>query len=312
MTQSGWDAASEIASAAKRIGPYAKNTPLVHSRELSRLTGSEVYLKCENLQETGSFKFRGALNKIIALREKSNPEKVVAASNGNHGLAVASAAAKFGIEAVIYLSSAASAEREERIRGMGARVVRAEGGCEDAELIARAFADSEGLAYVSPYNDYHVVAGQGTLSFEILSQLGRSPDFAYISVGGGGLIGGAGAGLRSRCDCHVVGCWAENSPVMYECIKKGVIIDVPERPTISNSTSGGIEAGSVTFPICQKAISSYVLVSEEQIRSAMKLIADHDGQEIEGAAGVSVAALLEAGKGRQGKLQVVVLCGGNR
>src|SRR5262249_30433134 len=156
------------------------------------------------------------------------------------------------------------------IEGLGARIHHAGDDPLTAELAARRAAEESGRVFISPYNDLDVVAGQGTIAVEMLEQL-PALDAVFVAVGGGGLIGGIGAYLKEAAPgCEIVGCWPENSPVMHECLRAGKIVEVPERPTLSESTAGGLEPGSVTFDLCRRVIDRSVLVTEEEILAAMR------------------------------------------
>ena len=299
----------QIIEAEKRIRPYLRETPLEYSYVLTRMTGSEVYLKLENLQITGSFKARGALNKIASL--KNSKAKIVTASTGNHGLGVANALSVVKKEGTIYLPHDASPAKVEAIRMRGIPVEFYGDSCEETERYVRALAEKTHQIYVSPYNDIEVLAGQGSIGVELYRQL-PDMDCVFVSVGGGGLIGGIAAYLKSvNSNMEIVGCLPENAPAMYECIQAGKIIDVPEKPTLSDGTAGGIEAGSITFEICQQCVNDYILVNEDEILAAMKIILLHHHLIIEGSAGVAVAALLKAKEKYKGKKVVVIICGGN-
>ena len=167
-----------------------------------------------------------------------------------------------------------------------------------------------GRAYVSPYNDWEVVAGQGTIGVELTRQI-ENIDAIFIATGGGGLISGVGAYLRERSPrTEIVGCWPENSRVLYESLRAGAIIEFPEGYTISESTAGGVESGSITFPLARAVMHRGVLVSEEAILDAMKW-ARLRGWTIEGSAGVALAAFFQEASRYEGKTVVVLFCGGN-
>jgi threonine dehydratase len=282
-----------------------RQTPLEYSAELG------AWLKLEHLQHTGSFKFRGASNKMALLTPEQAAAGVVTASNGNHGLAVAAASQARGIAAEVFVSSHVSSTKARRIEAMGARI-HCEG--EDsliAELAARRAAGATGRVFVSPYNDRDVVAGQGSVAVELHRQLPQL-DAVFVAVGGGGLIGGIGAYLKNVSpQTEIVGCWPRNSPVMHHCLQAGSIVEVAEQPTLSESTAGGIEPGSVTFDVCRRVIDRSVLVSEEEILRAMRLVLDTEHWVIEGAAGVAVAAFLKEASRWQARNAVVVICGRN-
>lgn len=298
-----------IEEAERRIRPYLRETPLEYSYALSKLTGVEVHLKLENVQITGSFKARGALNKILSL--KNSKAKVVTASTGNHGLGVANALAVVKKEGVIYLPNGASAAKVDAIRMRGVPVEFYGENCEETERYVRDLAEANGQVYVSPYNDFEVMAGQGSIGVELLRQLSNL-DAVFVSVGGGGLIGGIAAYLKAvNNNIEVVGCLPENAPVMYECIKADRIIEVPEKPTLSDATAGGIEAGSITFEICKQFVDSYILVTEQEIMDAMKLMLKHHHLIVEGSAGVALAALIRNKNAYKGKNAAILICGGN-
>jgi threonine dehydratase len=302
-------------TAEQRIRPHVRETPLAHSRALSDATGARVYLKLEHLQETGAFKLRGAANKLLSLPGAEAARGLVTASNGNHALAVATMAGKLGIPVEIFVSEHLHPVKRSRIESLGVRLRVVAGDALQAELAARREADDSRRPYISPYNDPVVIEGQGTLAVEVLRQLpsgAGAPGAVFVAAGGGGLIGGIGLYLkRASPATQVVGCWPENSPALYECLRVGRIIDVPERPTYSTSTTGGVEPGAITLDICREVIDRTVLVSEPEILAAARRVYRDEGQRIEGAAGVAVAAFLKTTADYAGQSVVIVLCGGN-
>lgn len=299
-----------VEKAYERIRSSIIETPIEDVSSLFPGT-ARVFFKMENLQETGSFKLRGATNKVLSLSTSQAAAGVIAASNGNHGLGVAAAARHAGIAAEVYVSNHVSPGKAQRIQGLGALIRRTGDDPLDAELAARAAAEKSGKVFISPYNDVEVMAGQGTIALELLRQI-QPLDAVFVAVGGGGLIGGIGAYLKSASpQTEVVGCWPKNSPVLYESIKAGSILEVAEQPTLSESTAGGLEEGSVTLDVAQKVIDHSVLVSEEEILAAMQLVRDQKQWLIEGAAGVAVAALLKEAERYAGKTVAVIICGGN-
>jgi threonine dehydratase len=295
-----------ILDAHHRIAPYIRETPLEECA-----LGPGVFLKLEHLQHTGSFKFRGASNKIALLTPEQAARGVVTASNGNHGLGVAAAARARNIAAEVFVSSHVSPAKARRIEAQGARLHPAGDDPLTAELAARQAAGESGRVFISPYNDLDVAAGQGTIAVELTRQL-PDLDAVFVAVGGGGLIGGIGAYLKEVSPrTEVVGCWPENSPVMYECLRAGRIVDVPETPTLSESTAGGLEPGSVTFELCRRAIDRSVLVTEDEILQAMRWMLENEHWLIEGAAGVAVAACIKEARRYEGRKVAVVICGRN-
>lgn len=300
-----------VLAAQHRIHASVVETPV---EELTALPGTgsvRLLCKMENQQETGSFKLRGATNKILSLTSEEAARGVIAASNGNHGLGVAAAAHKSGIAAEVFVSAHVSLSKAERIEKMGAHIRRAGSDPLDAELAGREAAAQSGKVFISPYNDWHVMAGQGTLAVELLRQA-PSIDAVFVAVGGGGLVGGVGAYLKYAApQVEVVGCWPKNSPVLYESIRAGRILDVPEQPTISESTAGGLEPESITLEVCSRVIDRSILVGEDEIMAAMRSVRSLKGWLIEGAAAVALAALVQQADHYRGKTVAVIICGGN-
>jgi len=302
---------ADIVLAANRIAPHVRETPLDYSPFFSERTGANVYLKLENLQHTGSFKLRGAFNKLLSLAPEIRRAGCVAASSGNHGAAIAYAMKKLGVTGVIFVPEQTSPVKVDSIRQAGGEVRFFGTDGLDTETHARAFAAENGMAYLSPYNDEQVIAGQGSCGVEIARQL--SPvDAVFIAVGGGGLISGVGAFLKSvNPAVEIVSCQPSASAVMTESVKAGRILDLPSEPTLSDGTAGGIEAGAITFEICRDVIDRYVTVGEEEIAGAMRAFIDAHHQLPEGAAGVAIAGFLEVAADYRGKNVVIVVCGGN-
>jgi threonine dehydratase len=301
----------DIIEAEGRIRPLARETPIDYSTHLSRLGETDVYLKLEHLQNTGSFKLRGAANKILSLNGEQLRKGVIAASTGNHGMGVCYAARQSGTSATIYLPRNTSEQKLAKIRQLGGVPVLSNDGCLDAENKARAAALDSGQVFISPYNDPQVIAGQGTIGVELTRQL-NGIDVVFVAVGGGGLVSGIATHLKSvNPRVRVIGCWPENSRVLYESLCAGRLIEFPEEPTISDSTTGGVEEDSITFPLCQRLIDDYALVTESEIREAMRLIFTKEHRIIEGAAGVAVAAYMKKRKALAGQNVVIILCGGN-
>ncbi|MFM7468915.1 MAG: threonine/serine dehydratase [Vampirovibrionales bacterium] len=300
-----------ILEAENTIRRYIRTTFLDYSYALSKQTGVHVYLKHEAQQHTGSFKVRGAFNRLLSLTSEEAQQGVICASAGNHGCAVAYVAQCLNIQATVFLPETTSSLKMDKITSYGATIKRVKGDCLQAELLARQEAELKQCVYVSPYNDPFVIAGQGTLGIELQAQCPEM-DAVFISVGGGGLIAGVGAYLKSvNSAVEMVGVWPEHAPTLSHCIQANKIIEVIEKPTYSESTAGGLEQGSITFEPCKSIIDTHILVSETEIASAMKLIAETETTLIEGAAGVAVAGFLQKAKTYQGKHVVIVLCGKN-
>lgn len=304
------DLYQDILEAHRAIRPQVAVTPLQHSSILSAAFGCNVLLKHESMQPTGSFKLRGATNKIRRLAQRG-VTTVLTASTGNHGLAVARAGGLAGVAVTVYVADSAAPTKLAGIRALGAELVVIEGTPLDAELAARRTADEQGLPYISPYNDLDVVAGQGTLGVELLEQE-PGLDAVFIAVGAGGLIGGTGTSIKAIDPrVKVVGVWPEASPCMLRALEAGRIVPCEEYDTLSDATAGAIEPGSVTFRICQSVIDETVVVSEKEIATAMRMLAEKEHLMIEGAAGVALAGLARQAKAYEGQTVAVVLCGRN-
>ena len=264
---------NDIVTANQRIKAVdggARETTLEESGEFSDRTGATFLLKGEHLQRTGSFKMRGAMNKVLCLNEKDRKAGIIAASSGNHGIATAQAAKVCGVAVTIYLPESISVLKHTNIRRLGANTVLVAGNGIQAENAAHAAAQRGGKTYVSPYSDPDVIAGQGTVGLELAE---KCPDLAavYVSVGGGGLISGIGIYLKAnRPDVEIIGCWPENAPAMHLCMKRGEVYNTPETYTLADGCAGSIEEGAITLPLCQQVIDRYLLLSEAEIASAMR------------------------------------------
>ncbi len=303
--------AAAAATALDQIADMIVRTELRRSTYFSDKLDAEVYFKLENQQTTGSFKLRGASNKLLQLSEAERRRGCVAASSGNHGAAVACAMQKMNVRGVIFVPEQTSSAKVAKIRSYGGDVKFFGSDGLDTEQHARQYAADNDMQYLSPYNDASVVAGQGTCGVEILQDL-PDVDAVFVAVGGGGLIAGTGSVLKSsRPATQIFGCQPLASAVMARSVEAGEILDMPSDATISDGTAGGIEAGAITFPLVQAVVDEFVIVDEEQITAAMRLYMDAEGQVIEGAAGVAVAAMLAKKDVLRGCKVAVIVCGGN-
>jgi threonine dehydratase len=295
----------------KAVAGGVRATPLDESGVLGERTGTTFLLKGEHLQQTGSFKLRGALNRVLLLNNDEREKGIVASSSGNHGIATAYAARADGVDVTIYLPDSVSPLKLANMKWLGANTVLVPGVYAKCEKAAHEAVASQGKTFFSPYSHPDVITGQGTIGLELDSQC---PDLAavYASVGGGGLIGGIGSYLKAqRPGVEIIGCWAENASAMHQCLERGEIFNAQESETLSDGTAGGIEEGAITFPICQQVIDRHVLVSEAEIASAMRDIAANERFIIEGSAGVAVAAALKTASDYRGKKIAVVICSRN-
>ena len=285
------------------IKDYIVRTPLIPD------ASSDLWLKCENLQRTGSFKFRGALSKLSTLPAGST---VVTASTGNHGLGVSTAAQLLHLNAIVFLPKTASPQKVNKIKVTGAQIEFVDGDSLSAELAGKAYANTHGLAWVSPYNDPDVIAGQGTIGMEICDFLSQ-PEQIYITVGGGGLVSGIGSWMKNiHPSSEIIGCLPVHSREMYLSVRANKVVEDPDAlPTLSDGSAGPLEEDSITFPLCRALIDRFELVSEDEIRAAIKYAYTHHELMIEGAAGVALAAALRDTQPQNERQRVVVLCGGN-
>jgi len=293
------------------IRPQVRVTPLERSALLSTALGCDVWLKCDHLQPTGSFKIRGATNRVHHLTAAERRRGVTTASTGNHGQAVARAGALAGVPVTVYVAASATPAKRAAIQALGAELKVIEGSVVEAELTARRVADDEGKVYISPYNDIEVVAGQGTLGLELMD---AAPDLdaVFIATGCGGLTGGAGTAIKElNPKTRVVAVWPEQSPALLRSLEAGRIVECADLPTLSDGTAGAVEPGSLTFPICQAVIDQTVTVTEPEIGQALRRIAEAERWMVEGAAGVALGGLIKTADQWRGGKVAVVMCGRN-
>jgi threonine dehydratase len=307
------DVAQRSEKVAPRLREHLPVTPLVPFAAFSEELGAEVLVKCEHQQRTGSFKVRGAMAKILTLTDEERQRGVVTASTGNHGLGVSNALATLGGRGIIYVPENASASKVAAIKRFGVEV-RSQGTDPGAlELLAREQAAEQGMTYVSPYNDPDVIAGQGTIGVEILEQLaGQQLDAVFIAVGGGGLISGIASVLKERRpEIRVYGAQPARDAAMFASVKAGKVVPVDAGQTLSDGTAGSVEPGSITFELCRSVVDDWVLVDEDAIRAALRMVIDTEHQLVEGSAALAFAAARERRTELEGKRVAVVSCGGN-
>lgn len=297
----------------RRIERHVAYTAFERSDALSDVCGADVWLKHEEHQTTGSFKLRGALNALLSLPSAARARGVVAASTGNHGLALAHALRVVGASGTIVVPETINAGKRAALEAAGAtlRVVGTD--CVEAERAARELAVRRKVPYLSPYNHPDVVAGQGTVGHEIDRQAGReSLDAVFVAVGGGGLAAGVAAWLKhARPATRVIGCQPERSAVMAKSIAAGELVDEPSRPTLSDATAGGIEADSITIPLCRSHVDEWIRVSESEILAAMRTLLEREHCVVEGAAALPLAALTRHAARFRGQRVALILCGRN-
>ena len=306
---------SDVLAATARMRGIALRTPLEVSLPLAEESGTaEVRLKLENAQPTGAFKTRGAHNKIALVAAEGSERGLVTASSGNHGIAVATAAARYEMSATILVGASVSPAKLERLRGLETDTITVEvfgRDSDDAEAEARRRDDAGQAVYVSPYNDADVIAGQATVGVEILEEWPEC-EAIVVPVGGGGLIAGIGLWVKAvKPGLRLVGVQPAASPPMYAYLESGATGPMPIAPTLADGVAGNIERGSITWKMARQLVDEVVLVDEAQIADGMRWMADAHHLIVEGSAALGVAAL----RARLGKLDgrrvAVVISGRN-
>ncbi|MGZ2255962.1 pyridoxal-phosphate dependent enzyme [Roseobacter sp. A03A-229] len=294
-------------SAQRRIAPFLSETPCIPSRR-SLDDGTQLLFKAENLQRTGSFKFRGALSKLTSL---STDTPIITASSGNHGLALSTAAKITGHELTVVLPETVAREKLNKIEALGVETILHSDDSGLAEQHARALAKTEGKIYVSPYNDETVIAGQGTIGLELLRQVPKL-DVVFISIGGGGLISGIGSVLKAFSpQTRVIGVSTANSAALDASIRAGRVIEVAHDITLADGCAGGIDDGTVTLALAGEVVDELITCSEDQIADGVRSIAWEEKMLVEGSAGMALAPWRADPARFAGLNSAVVLCGAN-
>lgn len=297
--------------ARARIGLRVLHTPIVQSRSQN----GELHYKTENFQRTGSFKIRGAMSILTRAVERTDdePPKFITASSGNHGIGASAAATDLGLEMCVVLPETVAPMKLDRIRALGANVVLHGEEAGASELHAQVLASQEGYTYISPYNDEDVIAGQGTIGLELLDDFsGETIDNIFISLGGGGLVSGIGAVLKTMSPrTRVWGVSASNSAALDASIKAGRVVETDHLPTLADAVAGGIDNGTITLPLATETIDRTLTCDEAAIAGAFRILAFEDGIIAEGSAALALAGYLEVRDELRGQKNVVLLCGGN-
>jgi threonine dehydratase len=300
---------AEVISAAFRLRGVIERTPLVRSARLTEHAGVEVWLKCEHLQRTGSFKLRGATNALSTLSSAARERGVVASSAGNHGLGLAYAARALGVRARIFVPRTAPAVKRDGIAALGADVDADHPDYDAAHHAAEAFAAAEGMSFVNPCAGAALLAGQGTVGLEILEELPQVRTL-IVPVGGGGLLGGIAALVRAVApQVRIVGVQSELTNAMAASLAAGRRVEVPVPPTLADGLAGQIDDGG--YQIGRFALDEMVTVSEEAIAEAIAWLAREHGARVEGSGAVGVAALLHDRVPELRGPAAVIVSGGN-
>ena len=300
----------DFKKAHKSISPYINYTPLIHSLALSK--NLEVYLKLECLQVTGSFKLRGATNKLLSLTNEQKNKGVIAVSTGNHGKGVAHAAKQIGIKSTIFMSSMVPEHRKKAIESLGAKVEIIGNNSDEADLYAREFAKKNNITLVHPFDDLDVIAGQGTVGLEMLEAM-PDIDSVIIPTSGGGLIGGIALAIKlQKPNVKIIATSMKRGPSMYESLKAGKPVDVKEEETLADCLGGSIGfENQYTFGICKDVIDDFILIDEPKIAEGIKFNFEKHKLVTEGAAATSIMAVKDQLSSHFGKNTICLLCGGN-
>ena len=302
----------DVYLARQRIMSIAQRTPVIEAPRLSERGKTKVVLKLENLQTTGSFKIRGATNKLLSLSEEERSRGVVTSSSGNHGRAVSYVAGRLGIQATICIPDTVPDNKRKAIRQLGAELVIAGATYDEASDTAVRLQEERGLTMIHPFDDPWVIAGQGTIGLELLEDF-PDIDTVLVPLSGGGLMSGIAFVLKSADPAiRTIGITMEHGPAMVDSLRAGKVVDVVEEPTLADALAGGLGAENIyTFEMVREYVDDTVLVSEEEIAAAMAYALEEYHLVVEGGGAVGIAALLSEKVPNLGKNVAVVVSGGN-
>ena len=302
----------DIKDARETIKDIVRTTDILESNKLSALTGAKVFYKCENLQKTGSFKIRGACNKIASLTEEEKANGVIASSAGNHAQGVALGAKMCGIKATIAMPATAPLAKVTATRGYGAEVVLNGVVYDDAYAKAVEIQKETGATFLHPFNDKYVIAGQGTIGLEIFEQLNGNVDTILCPIGGGGIIAGIATCAKAlNPNVKIIGVQTANIPSMYESMKNGKVTSAFKETTIADGIAVKTP-GDLTFEIIKELVDEIVVVEEEEIAQGMLFLMENQKVVAEGSGAVSTAAILSRKYVPQKDENVVcIISGGN-
>jgi threonine dehydratase len=303
-------ALADVVAARERLRDSIYYSPCPHSQMLSALTGQQVYLKLENLQMTGSFKERGALNRIAVLTPEQASRGVIAASAGNHAQGVAYHATRRGIKALIVMPLTTPLVKVTATREFGADVLLHGANYDEAFAEAMRLCDEQGLTFIHPFDDPHVMAGQGTIGLELLEQVPQL-EAVVVPVGGGGLIGGVACAIKeSRPDVRIVGVQTSRLPSMAAAVEAHQPVTIEPATTIADGIAVR-RAGTLTLPVVERYVDEIVTVDEDEIASAILMLLEREKTLAEGAGAAGLAALLQHRTSLGAAHTAVLVCGGN-
>ena len=301
----------DIKRAHNNISKYIYKTPQVHSTSLSK-KNQRVSLKLESMQITGSFKLRGAINKLLSLNDEQKKKGVIAVSTGNHGKGVAYAAKQLGIKSKIFMSKLVSTYRRNAIESLGAIVEIIGSNSDEADQYAREYALKNDIELIHPFDDLKIIAGQGTIGLEMLEEM-STVDTVIVPTSGGGLIGGVAIAIKQQNPkVKIIAVSMKRGPSMYESLKAGKPVDVIEEETLADCLGGNIGLqNKYTFRIAQDTIDDFILIDEDNIAEGIKFNFDHHKIITEGAAATSVMVVKDQLSKHLGKNIICLICGGN-
>jgi threonine dehydratase len=301
---------SDIQAAAQRIGDAIYHSPCPHSFALSRLCGCDIYCKLDHLQVTGSFKERGARNKLMQLTPQERAKGVIAASAGNHALGLAYHGQSLQIPVTVVMPTHAPLIKITNCRSFGAEVILHGQALSDALCHAKALAQSTGKIFIPGFDDPHIIAGQGTMGLEIVQDV-PDLDAVIVPVGGGGLLAGVGIAIKAlKPHVRVIGVESAHAPTLHESLKAGKVTRIATRPTLADGLAVA-EIGVLCFDAIRKVMDELVMVDEAQVSLAVLRLMEREKMVVEGAGAVPLAAAMRKSPALQGKKVVLCLTGGN-
>lgn len=299
-----------IRAARQRIREFIYHSPCPYSLSLSRLCGCDIYCKLDHLQMTGSFKERGARNKLMLLTEEERTRGIVAASAGNHALALAYHGAELKVAVTVVMPKWAPLVKVNSCRSFGAEIILHGESYDEARKHARELSEARQCAYVPGFDDPDIIAGQGTLGLEILEDV-PDADAVIVPIGGGGLIAGVGTAIKSlRPDVRLIGVEPENAPTYVESCRRGEVVRIETKPTLADGLAVA-EVGKLCFAIARQVVNEVRLVTEAEIARAVLKLLELEKTVVEGAGAVPLAAAVDPALDLSGKKVVLLLSGGN-
>ena len=300
----------DVANASRRLAGHAHRTPVLHSRTLDAMLGAECFFKCENLQRAGAFKFRGAFNALSRFSVEQQRLGVVAFSSGNHAQAIALAGRLLGIPACIVMPMDAPEAKVAATRGYGAEVILFDRYTEDREAIGRRLALERGMTLVPPYDNFDVIAGQGTATMELLDEVGALDDL-FVCLGGGGLLSGAALAVRALCGaCRLHGVEPEAGNDAQQSLARGEIVHIDTPKTIADGAQTQ-HLGELTFAIIRRDVNDIVTVSDAHLVQAMRFFAERMKLVVEPTGCLALAGAWHAGLPLRGRRVGIIVSGGN-